>query len=744
MIQNLKMPRKQRHPVALGRYGWILLGVWTLVVAASLVWNLVQEREEAVNIARHVALTVYNRDILYRRWASSHGGVYVPVTPGTPPTPYLAHIPERDVQTPSGRTLTLLNPAYLTRQVYEFDEKTSQIQGHLTSLKPIRPENAPDPWEKAALQAFEKRVAEVSGVVQRDGQPFMRLMRPFITEASCLACHARQGYKVGDIRGGVSVTVPMAPILGEHAMAPLVFGHLGLWLLGLVGIVLGARKLGQSTADKIKAQEAAAAATTAVQTIEGMMDSVVLTDLEGRITHANKAWGDTFGWRDEILGQPLTKLTVASETLKVRSALQTCSSQGYQRDLESVFLTKEEAKIPVFINLSLLQDPEGHPTGMIASIRDISKLRQAEEALKGERQRLFSLLEKLPAAIYLVRPDYTLTFVNRYFRDRFGEPAGRPCHEVLHGLELTCEDCLAGQVFAAKSPQKREWISPDGRIYQFYLYPLDDIDGSPLVLVMGIDITELKQAEEAIRKLNEELEQRVKERTAQLEGANKELESFAYSVSHDLRAPLRAIHGFARMLQGEHAARLDSEGQRFLQVIQENTLQMDRLINDLLAFSRLGRQDLKRSRLNMDNLVKSALTELQETYPGRTVQWNLHPLPWAEGDKALLRQVWVNLLANALKFTRPRQVAVIEVGSRTEGEEDVYYVKDNGVGFDMQYAHKLFGVFQRLHKEKDFEGTGVGLALVHRIVHRHGGRVWAAGKVKEGATFYFSLPRGKG
>ena len=204
---------KKAHSIPLKHYGWILIGVWTLVAAASLGWNLLQDRDEALRVARHIALTNYERDVLYRRWAAAHGGVYVPVTPDTPPTPYLARVPERDIVTPSGRRLTLLNPAYMTRQIYELAQESGLPRGHLTSLKPLRPQNAPDPWEKKALEAFEHGKEEVSEVVSIDGQPSMRLMRPFRIDPSCLTCHEEQGYKVGDIRGGISVSVPMNPIM---------------------------------------------------------------------------------------------------------------------------------------------------------------------------------------------------------------------------------------------------------------------------------------------------------------------------------------------------------------------------------------------------------------------------------------------------------------------------------------------------------------------------------------------------
>ena len=272
----------------------------------------------------------------------------------------------------------------------------------------------------------------------------------------------------------------------------------------------------------------------------------------------------------------------------------------------------------------------------------------------------------------------------------------------------------------------------DGSEFPLYLSVGEwvDDDGSRVFVGVLRDITDLKEAE-----------QRILQRQRELEAANKELDGFTYSVSHDLRAPLRAIDGFGRILIEDHAGRLDAEGRRVLDVIRNNVGKMGQLIDDLLAFSRLGRDAMKPGRVDMTTLARRVLEEIMAAETDRAIDARVADLPEALGDLTLLRQVWANLIGNAVKYTRPRSPAVIHVTGRIENDEVVYTVRDNGVGFDMAYVGKLFTVFQRLHKASEFEGTGVGLALVQRIVLRHRGRVWAEARPGEGATFSFALPR---
>jgi PAS domain S-box-containing protein len=261
------------------------------------------------------------------------------------------------------------------------------------------------------------------------------------------------------------------------------------------------------------------------------------------------------------------------------------------------------------------------------------------------------------------------------------------------------------------------------------------------ILETNNDITQRKRGEEEVRKLNQELGKR----TVELEAINKELEAFAYSISHDLRAPLRHMVGFTELLQKNASSVVDEKGRRYMSTILESAKRMGTLIDDLLAFSRIGRAEARESRVNLEQLVKEVQSEVAQEAEGRNITWRLGPMPDLYGDRSMLKVALVNLLSNAIKFTGPRPQPEIEVGcAEKQTDGIVMFVRDNGVGFDMKYAHKLFGVFQRLHRAEEFEGTGIGLATVQRIIRRHGGEVWAEGFVDKGATFFFSVPRQRG
>ncbi len=421
---------------------------------------------------------------------------------------------------------------------------------------------------------------------------------------------------------------------------------------------------------------------------------------------------------------------------------------------------------------NLLDDPI--VGGVLINARDITERKHMEEALRASESRFRALLESAPDAVVIVdREAHIVGFVNAQAEKLFGYP-----REELFGqpIEILVPDRLRERHVKLRS---QFTVHPEPRPMRFRQglvgrrkdgseFPVDimlgpvDMGGELLVLAIVHDVTEQQRAEAEIRRLNTELERRVIDRTAQLEAANKELEAFSYSVSHDLRAPLRAIEGFSEALLEDYTSALDAQGQQYLQRVRQSTERMGQLIDDLLSLSRVARSEVQWQPVALSALAETIAAELQKAQPERRVEFVIQAGVVAHGDARLLRVALENLLGNAWKYTSKHATARIEFGLRIadcglqehqfaspgssnpqsdiRSPQSVFFVRDDGAGFDAAYADKLFGAFQRLHTAGEFEGTGVGLATVQRIIHRHGGRIWAEGAVERGATFYFTLP----
>jgi PAS domain S-box-containing protein len=484
--------------------------------------------------------------------------------------------------------------------------------------------------------------------------------------------------------------------------------------------------------------------------------------LDGSWIRVNQKLCDILGYpREELLNLTFQDITHSDDLDRdVEHLHRMLESETDAYSTEKRYIRKDGSLVWINLTTSLLRDPSGEPRYFISVTEDITERKRVEEELTLSEERFRNIVEQSPLSIQILSPDGSTLRVNRAWEKLWGvtfEEFNSIGYNMLEDQQLVERGIMPyiKRGFAGEPTLIPPIIydpnetSPDmtahedsQRWVRAFIYPVkDDAGNIREITLIHEDITERKHAEEEIRQLNEELEQRVRQRTAQLEEVNRELESFSYSVSHDLRAPLRHIGGFAQMLQGRASSALDETSQRYLNTIVESADRARELIDDLLALSRMGRTEMRPTRVDMNRLVRETLNGLEFETNGREIVWEIGELPEVRGDPSMLRLVMQNLLSNALKYTRARQQAMIEVVGSTESEEEaVFFVRDNGVGFDEAYTDKLFGVFQRLHHTEEFEGTGIGLATVRRIVQRHEGRTWAEGQVGSGATFYFSLP----
>lgn len=596
---------------------------WSVLVGGSLGWNLHNEIRQTEELATREARIHFNKDLAFRRWATLHGGVYVPVDDRTQPSPWLAHLPDRDVTTEAGTHLTLMNPAFMLRQVMAEYAIDYGVRGRITSLLPLNPANAPDDWEAPVLERFARHeTEEVSELVEVDGQLHLRMMRAMATEIGCLKCHGHQGYEVGDVRGGIGVSVPLQGYLAiqQRDTAAQATTHAIIWLVGIGGIGFGGIRSRRRIVDELNEEKRFLELSHQNQVIlNSAGEGIVGIDGQCRIVFFSPSASRILGWAaDEVMGRKFHDLIQQGSRVEGEPCpgINTCCpTLMFGRGRQSVgelLRRKNESPLPVEVQSApVLED--GVVTGAVLVFHDIS------ERQDNERRR----------------------------------------HELLERLERS----------------------------------------------------------------------------------NRDLQDFAYVVSHDLQEPLRMVSSYLGLIRRRYDEKLDDDGREFIEFAVDGAKRMSRMISDLVDFSRVETRGATFIPVDMNKVVADAQANLALAIEeaGATVAVQVD-LPPALGDREQLVRLLQNLIGNAVKFRAPERPAQITIGGRVRDDgRHEYWVTDNGIGIAPDYHQRIFMIFQRVGAVK-VDGTGIGLAVVKRIVERHDGEIHVESQVDEGATFRFDLP----
>ncbi len=819
-----------RRTLRLGHYVGFLAIAWTIIAGISLMWNLREQRGATLEAARIQARIAFEKDVLYRRWNAMHGGVYVPVTETTPPNPHL-DVPERDIETPGGRALTKVNPAYMTRQVHELGAEQAGVQGHITSLNPIRLENAADPWETAALKAFENGAAEYASVEVVHGEDHMRLMRPLVTEKGCLKCHAAQGYAEGDIRGGISVSIPLArlqAVAGSNVLT-LYFGHGGLWILGLAGLGAATRQIRRHIREHDRAEEVRERVlhdmgerVKELRCMYGVADSIrersaleeVFQDVVALLPpgwqHPEIARGRIhFGGRDYV-SEPFerTKWSQASDIIvdgERRGFVEVCYLEQ-RPDLDEGPFLREERTLINSIAHALSEAVERKHAEAAEAVRtaeleqqtvklersrraamsmmeDAEQARKVAEAVREELRLQGAALAAAANAIVITDRDGCIAWVNPAFTSLTGFASGEVVGQNPRALKSGRHDAvfyqelwrtiLAGNVWHGEMVNRRK----DGSLYteEMTITPVRDTEGEITnFIAIKQDVSERKRAE---KKLQEGTDMKIaalrRERRAameleaameQLEAATRDAEAasrskseFLANMSHEIRTPMTAILGFTENLLDSDQS--DSDRLSAVHTVRRNGEHLLQIINDILDISKIeaGKLDVERIRCSPVQLVADVKSLMQVRADAKNLPFlteYIGPVPETiESDPTRLKQILVNLIGNAIKFTEAGGVRLVtrfvedaedDQGGSPREPTVQFDVVDTGLGMTEEQVDHLFQAFTQADTTttRKFGGTGLGLMISKRLAELLGGTITVESKPNEGSTFRLTITTG--
>ncbi len=579
--------------------------------------------------------------------------------------------------------------------------------------------------ERVATNTFDVVLLDL-GLPDSDGMATLESVRSANSEIAIIILTGREDDEL--VRSAVRIGADDYFVKGEIAITALI------------------RAVGYAIERRRSARELFSALESRRRIMDSSLDVICTLDAAGRFYEVSAACETVWGYtRQELIGLNSAELVHPDDEAKTTRFVEEIVGGVTTRDFRNQWVRKDGTIVDLMWSARWSSDDKL----MYCVARDVTERKRAQEALRESEKRFRDLADFMPNVVWTSDATGRVDYYNRRWHELTGvsqEAAdANSWKRALHPDDVTRAVATWTRAIATGRPYQIEYrfLDHESGVYRWHLgraLPIRNNEGEIVRwYASGTDIDELKAAQEELVRAQQTLEERVQERTRQLADANQELEAFSYSVSHDLRTPLKAITGFSNILTESHAADLSAEATRYLENIDKGARQMEQLVDGLLAFSKLGWDALCPREIDMRRLVDAALSMLDGARDGRDVEITIQDLPSCRADETLLQQVWVNLLSNALKYTRERNPAVISIGSMREKNTDVFFVRDNGVGFDSNYADNLFGVFQRLHRAEDYEGTGVGLALVQRIIHRHGGHIWADAAEGVGATFFFTL-----
>jgi PAS domain S-box-containing protein len=486
--------------------------------------------------------------------------------------------------------------------------------------------------------------------------------------------------------------------------------------------------------------------------VENIQDAYMRADNDGNIIFASPSAARMYGYDspEDMIG--ISDLSYYKNPEDRKYVLQKLMLDDKIENNEIQALRRDGTCFYASQNVQYHFDKEGQILGTETLVRNITQIKSIEEKLKenesnlkiskaiaDERNRLFDVLETLPIMICLLTPDYHVAFANRSFREKFGESNGRHCYDYCFGFSEPCEFCESYKVLETGKPHQWSVNGTDGSIIEAYDFPFTDIDGSPLILEMDMDVTEQRHTQDDLNNLNKTLEEKVKERTKDLEQSNKELEQFAYITSHDLREPLRMITSFLQLLEKRYNDQLDKDAHEFIGFAVDGAKRLDAMTNDLLQYSKITNKKRETIPVNFEHVLEHALTNLKVQIEENNAIITHDPLPRIVGDEELKVQLFQNIIGNAIKY-RSNETPKIHISATKEKNQYLFSIKDNGIGMSPKHLEKIFTIFQRLHTHEEYEGTGIGLAIAQKIVNQPGGEIWAESDVGKGSTFYFTIP----